>query len=79
MSAEIQQPLNFNPRKGQSDRILEYMRAGNKITPLEALDLFGCLRLGGRIFELKEEGHNVLDEWVVLPNKKRVKRYWIER
>lgn len=36
----------------QSNQILEYMRQGNSITPLEALNLFGCMRLGARIYDL---------------------------
>ena len=41
----------------QTKRIFEYMNAGNSITPLDALHLFGCMRLGARIYELKQEGH----------------------
>ena len=41
----------------QTSRILEYMRAGNSITPLDALRLFGCMRLGARIYDLKQDGH----------------------
>lgn len=41
----------------QTNQILEYMRAGNSITPLDALRLFGCMRLGARIYDLKQDGH----------------------
>ena len=29
------------------------------MTPLEAFDLFGCLRLGARIWDLKQEGYEI--------------------
>lgn len=41
----------------QKVQILEHMQAGNPITPLDALRLFGCMRLGARIYDLKQDGH----------------------
>ena len=43
----------------QTNQILEYMRAGNPITSLDALRLFGCMRLGARIYDLKQRGHMI--------------------
>ena len=43
----------------QSEMILEYLRKGYSITPLEALKEFGCFRLGARIWELKQRGYNI--------------------
>ena len=43
----------------QKTEILAYMKAGNKITPIDALNIFGCFRLGARIADLKAEGHNI--------------------
>lgn len=43
----------------QSKLILNYLKSGKSITPLEALNLFGCFRLGARIFDLKEQGHDI--------------------
>ena len=39
----------------QNDLILSYLKSGHSLTPLEALNLFGCLRLSGRVYELKRE------------------------
>lgn len=50
--------------KAQSQMILEYMAQGHRISPLEALNKFGCLRLGARIYDLKNEGHNIITEMV---------------
>ena len=43
----------------QSQQILAYMQAGNTITPLVALQRFGCLRLGARIYDLKRAGYPI--------------------
>ena len=48
----------------QSNQILEYMRQGNSITPLEALNLFGCMRLGARIYDLSQAGYIIHREMV---------------
>ena len=63
--------------KSQADRILDYMLAGNAITPLEALNLFGCFRLPARIAEIKARGYLVYSEFVNLENQKKVKRYYL--
>ena len=60
-------------------RILRYMQAGHDITPLEALDMFGCFRLGARVWDLRRAGYIIQDAPVKLQNGKTVKKYWIER
>jgi len=46
--------------KSQKENILEYLQIGNKITPLEALYQFGSFRLSAIIFELRQEGYNII-------------------
>lgn len=43
----------------QKDKVLAYLQDGNAITPLEALRLFGSLRLGAIIFTLRESGYDI--------------------
>jgi len=43
----------------QTQAIFEYLKQGHAITPLEALNNFGCFRLGARIWELKQQGYNI--------------------
>jgi hypothetical protein len=43
----------------QKYQILNYLQSGKKITPLEALDQFGCMRLASRISELRDEGYPI--------------------
>lgn len=49
---------NTNPNEkisqSQCDRILRYLQSGKRLTSLEALDKFGCLRLSARILDLKK-------------------------
>jgi len=60
--------------KTQNEQILRHLKRGRKITPLQALNLYGCLRLSGRILELREQGHPIKSEMVKV-NNKRVARY----
>ena len=69
--------LNEETSATQVKRILAYMQAGNRITPIEALQMFGSFRLGARIAEIKELGYPVQSEFVTTPSGKRVKAYWI--
>ena len=39
--------------KTQNQQIEAYLKSGKKITPLTALRNFGSLRLGARIFQLR--------------------------
>lgn len=43
----------------QSKQILDYLQAGNALTPLEALRKFNCLRLGARIYDLRQLGYQI--------------------
>lgn len=43
----------------QTEKILAYMKGGGTLTQLEALDLFGCMRLGARVLDLKKRGYRI--------------------
>ena len=66
-----------NRRPTQAGRILAHLRAGNRLTALEALDAFGCFRLAARIHELRREGWNVQERTVEARGGKRVAEYWL--
>lgn len=51
--------------------------AGETITPLDALNRFGCFRLGARIWDLRNAGMNIVNEWCTLKNGKKVAAYRI--
>jgi hypothetical protein len=46
----------------QSKRILLHLEKGQKLTQLQALKLFQCLRLGARIHELRQLGYKIVSE-----------------
>ena len=54
----------------QEERILRYLKTHKKgITPLVALEKFGCLRLSGRIHDLREQGYPIMTNIVEVPNR----------
>ncbi|KKN76959.1 hypothetical protein LCGC14_0364510 [marine sediment metagenome] len=44
----------------QKNKIKQHLKKIGSITPLDALDLYDCFRLGARIWDLKEEGMNII-------------------
>lgn len=58
----------------QNERILRHLRSGKTLTPLQALHRFGCLRLSGRIYELRALGHGIASA-LVKRNGKRIAQY----
>lgn len=43
----------------QNEAVLSYMRRHGSITPLDAINDLGILRLGARIWELKHDGYKI--------------------
>lgn len=61
----------------QEKMIIRFLEEGGSVTSWEASTMFNCLRLSARILSLKKKGYVIKDKWVTLPNKKRVKRYFV--
>lgn len=59
----------------QCAMILEWMDKGNPITSLQALDMFGCMRLASRIYDLRERGFTIKKERITLHSGKIVTQY----
>ena len=64
----------------QNEKILKFMMTHkNGITPLQAMDRFGCMRLSGRIHDLRAMGYVISSELVEVKNRYgdtcRVSRY----
>ena len=53
----------------QCKLILEYMKKNGSITPLEAIQNFGCMRLSGRIFDLKKQGYRITTDMQTVPTR----------
>ena len=65
----------------QTTEILNHMLTGGRITSLEAIKLWGCTRLSGRIFDIEQMGYKVERRMIEVPTrngKTKVAEYWIE-
>jgi len=58
----------------QTQAIKQHLESGQAITPLEALQQYGCLRLAARISDLRDQGMNIRTDIIEL-NDKRFAKY----
>lgn len=61
-------------KQSQNNQILGHLQTGKTLSPLQALDLFKCMRLASRINELKRIGHNIVTD-IVYQNDKHWANY----
>jgi hypothetical protein len=64
--------------QSQCAEILRALKAGDRITPIDALHRFGCFRLSARILELKQADH-VIEMELVDVGGKHVAEYRLAR
>ncbi len=62
----------------QCDQILGYMKRGRAISPLIALEKFGCFRLAARIHDLRAKGHPI-ESREVIRGDKHFAEYYMKR
>lgn len=62
----------------QTEQILDYLKQGNSLTPIEALNLMGCFRLGARIYDLKAMGHDIRTK-MISNGEKTFAMYYMEK
>lgn len=63
METIIQTKNSIPPRINDCQRVREHLLRHGSITPMQALEEFGCYRLGARIFELRHNyGMNIKTE-----------------
>ncbi len=43
----------------QNEKILAALRDGKRISPLSALQDYGCMRLAARIYDLRDQGWDI--------------------
>ena len=54
----------------QCEKILHFMETHKRgITPLQAMDHFGCMRLSGRIHDLRSMGYKISSDLVEVRNR----------
>jgi hypothetical protein len=61
----------------QCTQILRALKRGQHITPLKALERFGCFRLGARIHDLREQGWDIQKRWVESRGKRFASYYLV--
>ena len=60
----------------QTNEIKAYLKQGYRITPIDALQQFGCFRLAARIKEIRDEGMQVEKVMVETISGARVAQYY---
>jgi len=82
MEKELESVLLFgddNHVESQNKRILKHLESGRGVTSLEALGMFGTLRLAARIADLRAKGYPIRADMVHVGNKKKkVARYVLD-
>lgn len=65
--------------ESQRKQIKAWLEKGNPITPIMALQMFGCFRLSGQIFVLKNEYDMPIEtEMVYCDGGKRYAKYYLK-
>jgi hypothetical protein len=58
----------------QTEWVLNKLKAGYGLTPIDALHGCGCFRLAAIVFDLKKAGWNI-ETFIITGTKKRYARY----
>lgn len=61
-------------KDSQEKKILSHLKSGKSLTPLEALEKFGCFRLSARIMDLRRKDYHI-DTVMVTKGEKRFAKY----
>jgi hypothetical protein len=63
--------------KSQNIKILNHLKSGKALTPLDALIEFSSFRLGARIYDLRSKGWPIHKDIIDIGENRRVARYSI--
>lgn len=64
----------------KTEAIKNHLLSGKRLTSLDAVRLFGTIKLTTRISEMRRDGLKINDEWLVnKKTKSRYKSYWIKK
>jgi hypothetical protein len=56
-------------KQTQEDMVLDYMQKCGSITTLDAFIDLGITRLSAKIYNLKKDGHEIIDEMIKVKNR----------
>lgn len=46
----------------QTNQVLHHLRTRGRLTQREAMNLYGIMRLGARVYDLRERGYNIVKD-----------------
>jgi hypothetical protein len=64
--------------QAQTKMIEQHLLNGRSITPLQALQEYGCFRLGARIWDLRNSGH-IIETELIKDGRKKFAKYYIKK
>ena len=67
-----------NDTTSHKQQLLAHVMTGQRINPLEALNLYRCFSLAQRMSDLRKSGIPIQTQSIKLPSGKRVNEYWLE-
>lgn len=72
---------NLQSSESQKKMILAYLMDGHRITSLEALNMFGCMRLASRISDIRRDHPelNIKVDRIETATKKKVAQYYVSQ
>ena len=53
----------------QRERVLDHLEKHGTITPMEAINELGIMRLGARIWDLRHDGHDIRRNMITSKNR----------
>ena len=53
----------------QTERIIDYINRFGSITDMNAVEDLGCHRLAARIYDLRKDGYEIIDETIQAKNR----------
>lgn len=62
----------------QKEKVLKYLQTGKGLTPLQAMNWWGVMRLGSRVFELRDSGYDITTIPKAVKNREGKKCYVAE-
>lgn len=70
---------NLESSESQNKGIFAYLMEGYRITSLEAMKLFGCMRLASRISDIRRDHPevNIKVDMIKTTTKKKVAQYYV--
>lgn len=61
----------MNTKQNAQTKLIEkHLKNGKSITPIEALNLFGCFRLADRIADLRKSGMHIVTSYTEMDGKR---------